>query len=65
MKEGEIMKMLYFEMDAEEMRANRTVVDSLIGTMRCLADSLVNAYGRIPRADENEEESENEENDSI
>ena len=48
------MKMLYFEMDAEEMRANRTVVDSVIGTMRDLADSLVNAYGRIPLADENE-----------
>ena len=60
------MKMLYFEMDAEEMRANRTVVDSVIGTMRDLADSLINAYGRIPSADEaglmrcNEEESENE-----
>ena len=54
------MKMLYFEMDAEEMRANRTVVDSVIGTMRCLVDSLVNVYGKIPPADENEEESENE-----
>lgn len=59
------MKMMYFEMDAEEMRANRTVVDSVIGTMRCLADSLVNVYGKIP-ADEdglmrcNEEEEENE-----
>ena len=60
------MKMLYFEMDAEEMRANRTVVDSVIGTMRDLADSLINVYGRIPSADENglmrcnEEEEENE-----
>lgn len=60
------MKMLYFEMDAEEMRANRTVVDSVIGTMRDLADSLINAYGRIPPADEdglmrcNEEDEENE-----
>ncbi len=60
------MKMLYFEMDAEEMRANRTVVDSVIGSIRDLADSIINVYGRSPSADEaglvrcNEEEEENE-----
>lgn len=65
------MKMMYFEMDAEEMRANRTVVDSVIGTMRDLADLIINAYGRIPSADEaglmpcHEEVKENEQNDSI
>lgn len=48
--------MLFVEMDAEEMRANRTMIDALIDVANCIVDTF-----RMPVSDEDELNSEDEE----